>query len=116
MSEITDVDGYEVLEGCVSKNEPLFEHLGQKIELDDGRKIYCCMCSNCPVCSNAYFAHINRKGPFSLLKIKPYIKNGKYYYKSRINKDEREVGDGFINKLKALHQKHNSNLVIPVKA
>lgn len=113
---IVSVDGYAVSEDCKSKNLNLFEHLGVKLDLKDGSKVYVCKRSGCPCCDKIYWEHINKKyGKFSWLKIKPYKKaDGKVYWKSMYG-NERRLCPKQLQRVKAVWEKHNKPMHLEFK-
>ena len=114
---IISVDGYAVPNECKSKNLNLFEHLGIKLDLDDGKKIYTCRRDGCSCCNKIFWEHRNKKyGKFSWLKIKPYKKaDGKVYWKSRYG-NERRLAPNQLKRVKRVWERHNKPMHLEVKA
>lgn len=115
---IVSVDGYAVPEGCKSTHLDFYEHLGEKLDLDDGRKVYVCRRTGCPCCDKLYWEHRNKKnGKFSWLKIKPYKKaDGNVYWKEMHNGNERRLFPKQLARVKAVWEKNNKPMVLEVKA
>lgn len=115
---ILSVDGYAVPEGCKSKELDYFQHLGEKLDLEDGTKVYVCRRSGCPCCDKIYWQHRHSKtGKFSWLKIKPYKKeDGKVYWKDRLSGNERVLHKNQLKRVQQVWEKHNKPMVLEVKA
>jgi|TARA_R100000479_G_scaffold166590_1_gene106552 hypothetical protein len=115
---IVSVDGYAVPEGCKSKDLKFFEHLGQKLDMPDGRKIYVCRRNGCPCCDKIFWEHRHHKtGKFNWLKIKPYKKeDGKVYWKDRLSGNERTLAPKQLKMVKAVWEKHNKPMVLEVRS
>lgn len=115
---IVSVDGYAVPAECNSKDLKFFEHLGEKLDMPDGRKVYVCRRNNCPCCDKLYWEHRNhRTGKFDWLKIKPYKKaDGNVYWKDRLSGNERRLHNNQLKMVKAKWEKANKPMVLEVRS
>ena len=116
---IISVDGYAVPDECKSKNLNLFEHLGIKLDLDDGKKIYTCRRDGCSCCDKIFWEYKNnpnRGGKFSWLKIKPFLKDdGKVYWKCKNSGRDRWLCPKQLEKVKKIWRRHDKSMILETK-